>query len=235
MIEQSAGHWAEPAGKPGHPLGEEGVTADGWYTTQSLDAPKSNLTGDPSLHLRQPGSGSGAGRSGNSAGQKSKANYEIGYGKPPKHSRFKKGQSGNPKGRMPLHARSISRSQIDRDILVLMQAEVTTKFGGKRVRMPATMALFGAMIEKALGGDVRAMKLVMESYQSHCKATRPSPGNAQALNWGKVRDAGRARRHAAPSRGTQQAAQENPHPKHSSIETFLGFSHLRRCWQHCLH
>ena len=65
---------------------------------------------------------------------------------------------------MPLHARSISRSQIDRDILVLMQAEVTTKFGGKRVRVPATMALFGAMIEKALGGDVRAMKLVMESY-----------------------------------------------------------------------
>ena len=27
------------------------------------------------------------------------ANYEIGYKKPPKHSKFKKGQSGNPKGR----------------------------------------------------------------------------------------------------------------------------------------
>ena len=25
--------------------------------------------------------------------------YEIGYGKPPKHIQFKKGQSGNPKGR----------------------------------------------------------------------------------------------------------------------------------------
>jgi len=25
--------------------------------------------------------------------------YDVGYGKPPKHSRFKKGQSGNPKGR----------------------------------------------------------------------------------------------------------------------------------------
>ena len=25
-------------------------------------------------------------------------NYEVGYGKPPLHSRFKKGQSGNPKG-----------------------------------------------------------------------------------------------------------------------------------------
>ncbi len=27
------------------------------------------------------------------------ATYEVGYGKPPRHSRFKPGQSGNPKGR----------------------------------------------------------------------------------------------------------------------------------------
>ncbi len=25
--------------------------------------------------------------------------YEVGYGKPPKHTRFEKGRSGNPKGR----------------------------------------------------------------------------------------------------------------------------------------
>lgn len=25
--------------------------------------------------------------------------YEVGYGKPPKHSQFQKGRSGNPKGR----------------------------------------------------------------------------------------------------------------------------------------
>ena len=28
-----------------------------------------------------------------------KADYEVGYGCPPKHTQFKKGQSGNPKGR----------------------------------------------------------------------------------------------------------------------------------------
>ena len=199
------------------------MTADGWYTTQSLDAPKSNLTGDPSLHLQQPGSGSGAGRSGNSAGQKSKASYEIGYGKPPKHSRFKKGQSGNPKGRMPLHARSISRSQIDRDILVLMQAEVTTKFCGKRVRMPATMALFGAMIEKALSGDVQGNE-VGDGVVSKFIGRPPGRllGNVQDAELdGKGRNAELTRGHASPSRGTQQAAQEDPHTKPSSIETFL--------------
>ena len=27
------------------------------------------------------------------------SDHDAGYGKPPRHSRFKKGQSGNPKGR----------------------------------------------------------------------------------------------------------------------------------------
>ena len=30
-----------------------------------------------------------------------KKDYEIGYKKPPKHTQFKPGQSGNPKGRPP--------------------------------------------------------------------------------------------------------------------------------------
>ena len=27
--------------------------------------------------------------------------YEVGYGKPPRHTRFTKGRSGNPRGRSP--------------------------------------------------------------------------------------------------------------------------------------
>ena len=30
-----------------------------------------------------------------------KDDYQVGYGKPPDHSRFVKGQSGNPRGRPP--------------------------------------------------------------------------------------------------------------------------------------
>jgi hypothetical protein len=30
-----------------------------------------------------------------------KRDYQVGYGKPPKDTRFKKGQSGNPRGRAP--------------------------------------------------------------------------------------------------------------------------------------
>ena len=30
-----------------------------------------------------------------------KGDYEVGYGKPPRHTRFKRGRSGNPRGRHP--------------------------------------------------------------------------------------------------------------------------------------
>ena len=30
-----------------------------------------------------------------------KHDYEVGYGKPPRQTRFRKGQSGNPRGRSP--------------------------------------------------------------------------------------------------------------------------------------
>lgn len=33
--------------------------------------------------------------------KKKKDKHDVGYGKPPLHSRFQKGQSGNPKGRPP--------------------------------------------------------------------------------------------------------------------------------------
>lgn len=37
--------------------------------------------------------------SGESAKRKPAGGYEVGYGKPPVHSRFQKGRSGNPRGR----------------------------------------------------------------------------------------------------------------------------------------
>jgi Family of unknown function (DUF5681) len=40
------------------------------------------------------------------------SDYQVGYGKPPQHTRFKKGESGNPAGR-PRHAqRQVRRAQV---------------------------------------------------------------------------------------------------------------------------
>lgn len=57
--------------------------------------------------------------------------YPVGYGKPPKHSQFKPGQSGNPSGR-PKKAKTIADafSKLARKVVT-----VPTKNGNKRMSM----------------------------------------------------------------------------------------------------
>lgn len=51
--------------------------------------------------------------------------YEVGYGKPPKHSRFKPGRSGNPRGPKPRIPRAEIESQIGKDLRRILRDTVT--------------------------------------------------------------------------------------------------------------
>jgi hypothetical protein len=53
--------------------------------------------------------------------------YEVGYRKPPRHTRFKKGQSGNPKGR-PAGAKNLSTLLNE----ALNECVIVTENGGHR-------------------------------------------------------------------------------------------------------
>lgn len=81
---------------------------------------------------------------------------EVGYGKPPKHSQFKKGQSGNPKGRA-LGARSFGA---DLDAELRTQVQVTEN--GKAVRLTKQQLIVKALMAKAIKGDPRAISLTVE-------------------------------------------------------------------------
>lgn len=82
--------------------------------------------------------------------------YEVGYGKPPKQHRFQSGQSGNPKGRpkkrndMP----SLMNQELNKKIRVKDQGEVRT--------ITKLEAMMASLMARAIQGDYRAVKLVME-------------------------------------------------------------------------
>lgn len=94
--------------------------------------------------------------------------YEVGYGKPPKQHRFRKGQSGNPRGR----ARG-SRNQPKVNIgfgmrpaeeLLREEAyrKVTLREGGELIELPAIQAVFRAMSISALKGNRFAQRTLAD-------------------------------------------------------------------------
>lgn len=81
--------------------------------------------------------------------KKTEAEYEVGYGKPPSHSRFKAGRSGNPKGR-PKGSKSIGIMAKD-----TIMRKVTIVEGGKPKKVNAVEAVFLRIIKGAMEGDSR--------------------------------------------------------------------------------
>ena len=77
---------------------------------------------------------------------------EVGYGKPPKESRFPKGQSGNPKGR-PKGARGLS---------TLLRKALTTKVvvlqNGQKKKVETLEAVSMRLSEKARKGVARSIE-----------------------------------------------------------------------------
>jgi len=91
-----------------------------------------------------------------SAGSKS-ARYQVGYGRPPLHTRFRKGRSGNPGGRP-------SCKRVERmKALALREAyrAVAVKEGDRMVPVTAIVAILRSQIELATKGDFQAQRDIL--------------------------------------------------------------------------
>src|SRR5947209_10567851 len=95
------------------------------------------------------------------SGKDKSAAYEVGYGKPPVHTRFRKGQSGNPGGRAARTATERAKA------LLLKEAcrTVTVEDGDRVIELPAIQAVRRSQIERALGGDCHATHFVAAAYR----------------------------------------------------------------------
>jgi hypothetical protein len=84
--------------------------------------------------------------------------YKVGYGKPPKSGQFKRGKSGNPRGR-PKGSQKLAT-----DLAAELNEQITVREDGKSRRVSKQRALIKSLMAKALQGDVRANAAVLALY-----------------------------------------------------------------------
>lgn len=81
--------------------------------------------------------------------------YTVGYGKPPKHSRWKPGQSGNPKGRQR------GKRGIKTDLGAVIDGKQTIRIGGDEVEGSRQYLTLLTLASRAAAGDLKAAALLV--------------------------------------------------------------------------
>lgn len=98
--------------------------------------------------------------------------YFVGFMKPPRHTQFKPGQSGNPHGR-PRKTDTVA------DVLRKeLNSRITVVKNGKRQRLPMLRAIIKQNLNLAAKGDSKAFGNLLKALKAH----RPDGGdNLNAL------------------------------------------------------
>lgn len=81
--------------------------------------------------------------------------YRVGYKKPPKHSQFKKGGSGNAKGR-PKRTRNLKT-----DLAEELAEQIVVREGERTLRVSKQRAIVKSLTAKTLRGDARAAAIIL--------------------------------------------------------------------------
>ena len=84
--------------------------------------------------------------------------YKVGYGKPPKTKQFKRGRSGNPKGR-PKGNRNLATDLADE-----LGEKISVREDGRSRRISKQRALIKSLMARALQGDIRATAAMLALY-----------------------------------------------------------------------
>lgn len=95
--------------------------------------------------------------------------YDVGYGKPPQHSRFAKGCSGNPAGR-PKGSRSLRHR-----LLKLSNETMTVRWNGEPRTVPALEALLYAAMAVSLKGNATVLMKLLEFLSGLDDTSRDTP------------------------------------------------------------
>ena len=96
--------------------------------------------------------------------------YEVGYGKPPRHARFEPGRSGNPRGR-PAGSKNLSSllsRALDEPVIVVEN--------GRRRRIAKRKAIVTQFVNQSAKGDLKAIQILLTMLRDI--EARADPGSA---------------------------------------------------------
>jgi hypothetical protein len=97
--------------------------------------------------------------------KKAPDSYEVGYGKPPRNTQFRKGVSGNPKGR--------PKKALDFDLELIRESEsfMTINENGRQKRISKHEVVIKQLIKQAMTGSTQALRIYLALHQqAHEKA-----------------------------------------------------------------
>jgi len=131
-----------------------------------------------------------------------RGDYEVGYGKPPRYAGFKKGQSGNPRGRPP---GSKNLTTLLNDAL---NEPVTITENGRRRKITKREAVIKQLVNKSASADPRSLKILLDlmlNLEARARASAAptpavGPGDEEVLAQLKARLEGAIRDQMAPQK-----------------------------------
>jgi len=88
-------------------------------------------------------------------------NYEVGKGRPPKETRWKKGHSGNPRGRPK------SRKPGPVDVAAVLETPVQARVGGRETKIPTFEASFRQLAKRAVDGHLPAIRKFLKTCEQY--------------------------------------------------------------------
>jgi hypothetical protein len=96
----------------------------------------------------------------------SKREHAANYRKPPEHTRFKKGQSGNPHGRPAKNLPAL--------LAAALNEKVTVTENGKRRQVTKREAVIAQLVNKSASAELRATKMLIDMLRDIEKRAEPA-------------------------------------------------------------